>query len=324
VPSTPPAVTVIEITDPMAAHAGIELLAQDVIQLQSMPLRAKRVVVRLDPSTVVFHSSNLRVRTHTSVHEGLISYVVAGASAQGTINGLPVRPDVMLFAEAEKEAVFVVEPGWESVSILLPSEHLREHLAARRREDEYRLPHGIESLHCDMQRVRTLFDLGKRLVDLAQRQPAIFDSEVARASAHAELMETLLEALGGADPYEPTRDDRIRQAHGLVVKKVEEHVLAHQSEGFHVGDLCRIAATSERAVQYAFRDVMGLTPKAYLTRLRLHRVREGLQRETRGTTTVSGEALKWGFWHFGEFSRAYRDCFGELPSETLERSRGPR
>jgi transcriptional regulator GlxA family with amidase domain len=36
---------------------------------------------------------------------------------------------------------------------------------------------------------------------------------------------------------------------------------------------------------------------------------------------VSSIALDWGFWHFGEFSRAYRACFGELPSETLRRHR---
>ena len=37
------------------------------------------------------------------------------------------------------------------------------------------------------------------------------------------------------------------------------------------------------------------------------------------STTVSIEALNWGFGHFGEFARAYRECFGELPSETLRR-----
>jgi hypothetical protein len=30
-------------------------------------------------------------------------------------------------------------------------------------------------------------------------------------------------------------------------------------------------------------------------------------------------AVEWGFWHFGEFSRAYKECFGELPSGTLRR-----
>jgi AraC family ethanolamine operon transcriptional activator len=62
---------------------------------------------------------------------------------------------------------------------------------------------------------------------------------------------------------------------------------------------------------------MGLTPVVYLVRLRLHRVRQALLAATHGSTTVSAAALDWGFWHFGEFSRAYKDCFGELPSDTL-------
>jgi AraC family transcriptional regulator, ethanolamine operon transcriptional activator len=75
-------------------------------------------------------------------------------------------------------------------------------------------------------------------------------------------------------------------------------------------------------LQNAFKEVMGLTPLAYLARVRLHRVREALLEGTQGSTTVSVEALKWGFWHFGEFSRAYKNCFGELPSETLQRAPG--
>ena len=63
-----------------------------------------------------------------------------------------------------------------------------------------------------------------------------------------------------------------------------------------------------------------MAPTAYLIRLRLHRVRRALLAARRGSTTVSSAALEFGFWHFGEFSRAYRDCFGELPSQTLRRT----
>ncbi|MBE7489038.1 MAG: helix-turn-helix domain-containing protein [Candidatus Omnitrophica bacterium] len=37
------------------------------------------------------------------------------------------------------------------------------------------------------------------------------------------------------------------------------------------------------------------------------------------STTVTAEALRWGFWHLSDFSRAYKECFGELPSGTLRR-----
>ena len=90
----------------------------------------------------------------------------------------------------------------------------------------------------------------------------------------------------------------------------------------HVTDLCTAAGVSERTLEYAFKEIMGLTPMNYLMRLRLHRVRQALLAATHASSTVSAEALEWGFWHFGEFSRAYKACFGELPSDTLRRRLG--
>jgi AraC-like DNA-binding protein len=43
-----------------------------------------------------------------------------------------------------------------------------------------------------------------------------------------------------------------------------------------VTDLCRPAGISERTLQYAFKEVMGLSRRDYLVRLRLHRVRVAL------------------------------------------------
>jgi AraC-like DNA-binding protein len=316
-----PAVTVVEITEPTAVNAGIELLDQDAVQLQSAPLRARRVIVRLDAATVVFHSSNLRVRTRTSAHPGLVAYVVFGPHASGTVDGLPVRPGLMLFAEAESEAVFVVEPGWESITFLLPPEDIRQHLAARQRLEEFHLPKGVEQLRLDTGKVGALFLWGKRLVEAAARKPGLFnDGPGERSAARVELLEGLLATLRSDEDYEPTRNDRTRQAHSLIVKKAEEYVLTRAGDHVAVSDLCRIAAASERALENAFKEIMGLTPMAYLTRIRLHQVREALLEANHGTTTVSVEALKWGFWHFGDFSRAYKDCFGELPSDTLRRT----
>lgn len=316
-----PAVTVVEITEPTAANAGIELYALEAVQLQSVPLRAQRVVVRLGSATVVFHRTNLRIRTRTILVPGLVAYIAFGPQAQGTVNGLPIRPGLMLSVAAETEVVFVAEAGYQDIAILLPPQDIREHLAARQRDDEFHLPRGMEPLQVNPERVRELFEWGKRLVDAAARKPAFFNEGVReRAAARNELLEALLYALGGADDFEHTHDDRTRQAHSLVVKQVEDFVLAHVDDHVNLSDVCRVTAVSERALQYAFKEAMGLTPLAYLTRVRLHRAREALLAGTHGTTTVSVEALKWGFWHFGEFSRAYKNCFGELPSDTLRRA----
>jgi AraC family transcriptional regulator, ethanolamine operon transcriptional activator len=316
----PPAVTVVEITDPTAANAGIELIDQDAVQLQSMPLRARRVIVRLAAAAVVFHSANLRVRTRTSAHKGLLAYVTFGRHAKGTVNGLPVRPGLLLAAAPEAEASFVVDAGWESVTFFLQPQDIGAQLISRQRESEFCLPRGVETLQAIPEKVRALFEWGRRLVDTATRQPALFDERPnLRMAAEVELLETLLEALRGARDVDTTRNDRTRQAHSLIVKTAEDFALSHVSENLHVTDLCKITAVSERALENAFMEIMGLTPVAYLIRVRLHRVRQALQAATQGSTTVSAEALNWGFWHFGEFSRAYKNCFGELPSDTLKR-----
>jgi AraC-like DNA-binding protein len=316
----PPRVTVVEITDPTDANAGIELIDLDAVQLQSTPFRARRVMVRLEASSVVFHSTNLRMRTRTHARKDLVAYVTFGARARGSVNGLQVRPGLMLAVEPGAEVTFVTDTGWESITLLLAPTEVRGHLTQRQRESEFHLPRGVETLQVTTEGARSLFDWGKRLVDTAERRPSLFDERRSeRCAAEAELLETLLAALSVASDFEPDRSDRTRQVYSHIVRSVEDYALAHGGDRLSVTDLCGVAAVSERTLQYAFKEVMGLTPLTYVIRLRLNRVRQALVAATHGSTTVSAEALKWGFWHFGDFSRAYKACFGEAPSETLRR-----
>jgi AraC-like DNA-binding protein len=316
-----PAVTVVEISDPADANAGIELLDLDAVQLQATPFRARRVIVRLEAATVVYHATNVRMRTRTRVLRDLLAYVTFGPETSGTVNGISVRPGLLLVAEPEAEAAFVTDADWESLSFLLAPQEIRAHLTARQRASTFHLPHGVEALQVDAARVRQLYDWGKRLVEIATEQPRVFNEmRQERVAAQVELLEHLLATLREADDFELTRLDRTRQAYSRIVKVAEEYALSRVGEPLYVTDLCRAAGASERTLEYAFKEVMGLAPVTYLIRLRLHRVRQALLASPSRSTTVSSEALNWGFWHFGEFSRAYKDCFGELPSDTLRRN----
>jgi AraC-like DNA-binding protein len=314
-----PAVTVVEISDPAIAGQNLEFVDLDGLQLTSTPFRARRVVVRLEGGSVLYHSTNHRIRTRTKVQR-LMAYATFCPGAKGTMNGLPIRPELILAIEPGTEVTMVTDTGYESITLFLPPDDLRTHLRDRGREEDSPLPHGAETLQGDAAMVRRLFDWGKSLVGVAERQPALFnDREDQRAAAQVEMVETLLATLGSSRAFEPGRGDHVHQSQTLVVKAAEDYALSHVDERVYVTDLCRAAAVSERALEYAFKEAMGLTPVAYLIRLRLHRVRQALLAASHGSTTVSAVALDWGFWHFGEFSRAYKDCFGELPSDTLRR-----
>jgi len=214
-----PSVTVVDISDPAIAGQGIELIDLDAVQLTSTPFRARRVVVRLEGGVVVYHSTNHRIRTRTKAQRGLLAYVTFDPRAKGTVNGLPIRPELMLAVEPETEVVFVTAAGYESITLLLPPADIRAHLRDRRREGDFRFPTGAETLQADAAMVRRLFDWGKRLVDTAARQPALFnDRKDERAAAQVEMVETLLATLGATREFEPARADQVHQSQALVVK----------------------------------------------------------------------------------------------------------
>jgi AraC family ethanolamine operon transcriptional activator len=314
-----PRVVVAEIADPADANAGIESIDLDAVQLQAAPFEARRIAVRLEETSLLFHSATTRLRTRTHALEDVLAYVAFGPRTRGTADGLLVRQNMLLAIEPGAEISFVTESGWESVTVMLAAADLRAHLEARGRAREFHAPKGVEVLRASPGGARQLFAVGKRLATTAGRHPARFEGRSHRSAAEVELIEALLAALSTADEFEPDRADRTRQAYARTVKRVEAFVLGRTADHLSITDLCKVAAVSERTLQTAFKEVMGLTPLAYLTRVRLNRVHQALLAAVPSTTKVSSEAVKWGFWHFGEFARAYRTCFGEAPSATLRR-----
>jgi AraC family ethanolamine operon transcriptional activator len=101
-----------------------------------------------------------------------------------------------------------------------------------------------------------------------------------------------------------------------AVRRIEEYLDDHERELPALVDLCRVAGTSERTLEYACREQLGTTLAGYRRLRRLH----GARRDLRGAepgTKVSDVALRWGFWQLGRFAVQYRTLFGQRPSDTL-------
>ena len=81
----------------------------------------------------------------------------------------------------------------------------------------------------------------------------------------------------------------------------------------------RISGLSQRSLQLLFRKHLGCTPMQWVRQARLDRVRERLL-QARFGDTVTKVALDCGFAQLGGFAQAYRERFGEQPSDTLRRT----
>lgn len=319
-----PSVEVTNIFDPASVSSNFEFFDQDLLSLPSdVSLKAQQVIVRLHGVNLIYYSTNVRVRTRPSLHKSHLGFLVFGPNAHGTINGLPIREDTLLAAPAAQSISMVAEPGNESAGFLVPQDELVAHLSAQGQEEVLATLQRVEMRQLETGRATKLFEWAKQLINSAIDQPEMFDATIGlRIAARHDLLEILTSTLLASSSVELERRDRTRLMQSHIVRAAEEYALAHCDESLYVKDLCLAAGVSERSLEYAFRAEMGLSPIAYLYRLRLHKVREALSQTNNPSMSVSSEALRWGFWQFGDFAKNYKECFHELPSDTLRRTQG--
>jgi AraC family ethanolamine operon transcriptional activator len=315
-------VEIFDIGNPNAANGCVELLDQDLVQLQGQTLKGRQVIVRLGRCVLMYYSTNLRVRTRPRLMKDYVGYIAFGPSAAGLVNGLQVRSDLVIAVPKQAVISMVAHPQYESVAFLLEPDLLEELVGDSAAGSRARLaPSEVSILQSAAGFAGALFAWGKLVIDAAVHDAEPFNtSETHRQTVEADLVEQLRTTLNSARKWEPARSERLSQAKSQIVQNAEKFALSQTGERLYVTDLCKAAGVSERTLEYAFRAVMGLSPTSYLTKIRLHKVHRALLIGTPATTTVTTEALNWGFWHFGEFSKAYKTCFDELPSETLRRA----
>lgn len=141
---------------------------------------------------------------------------------------------------------------------------------------------------------------------------------------HRPMQETLIAGLdaallpAGAIAARPGSFDR----HRKLVARLDEVVELFGSKPLYSDDLAAALGVSARTLQVATHAVHGVSLHHYLRLKRLWSVRVQLMTGG-GGVTVKAAALGNGFWHLGDFARAYRLTFGETPSETLARGRRP-
>lgn len=104
------------------------------------------------------------------------------------------------------------------------------------------------------------------------------------------------------------------------VVRAERAIAADPQGKLTISELVEASGVSARSLFAGFREFRGISPMRHLKQVRLDHVREELVRIARNEArrrTVMAVAGDWGFNHMGSFSAAYRERFGERPSETL-------
>jgi len=120
--------------------------------------------------------------------------------------------------------------------------------------------------------------------------------------------------------YSNLLDDNPRSPAPAHLRRVEAYISANWNRPILVENLVEVAGVSARSLYSGFEKAYGCSPMVYVKHIRLRKAYELLTNAVE-PTTVTGVAFTCGFSNLGHFANDYRTTFGELPSDTLRRSR---
>lgn len=174
---------------------------------------------------------------------------------------------------------------------------------------------GGLALQIESQEANGLRGVLRRLDRAITEGPGDAESMWIRSELETEIPVRLVQLLATQPPKTPSLIDGFK---ARAARAGRDYIDVHAADAPAIQDVCRASGVSWRALNYAFRELFGITPKQYLQATRLDGVRRELHR--RGPSgKISDIANHWGFWHMGKFAADYKRHFGELPSETQRR-----
>ncbi|MEG9434093.1 helix-turn-helix domain-containing protein [Terriglobus sp. ADX1] len=247
--------------------------------------------------------------------------------------GIPVREDVSFRLDARMIpwGEIAIRRGHQVFELMTPASFEIFGIVVERKklEEHLRLFHDVAPPddHDDLlraapharTRLRTLLH---ELLSQTLLYPEVAQSVNAREAMEQSLMDAVADACRERSAsYEVSKAERQQAS---LVRDVREYLLSLDDRVASVPELCRNFNISRRTLQYAFEQVLGMGPNAYLKLLRLNGVRRDLGRRRALNKSVQQVAADWGFWHLSQFSKDYKQHFLELPSLTLKRTQDAR
>ena len=305
-----------------AEHVITELYLPNRLDLSrgSAPLGLELSALRMGALTAGRLTYGRRVRLRTAEAENFhVNLPLRGRAASRSGTGEPVatRPGEGLVFSPGAPAEMSWSADCEQLCLMVPRACLEtelEQLIGRSLRGRLTFDFAADLQSTLGRRWRTVLDL---LVDELDDPSDIGQNPHVFRHVEALVLDGLL--LGQSHSH----SDIVRRDGPVALSAAVRHALElieeQPSEPWTTVRLAAEVHLSVRALQSGFHRDLGVPPMTYLRQVRLRRAREALQAADRHSTTVRAVATRLGILHMSRFAAAYREAFGESPSDTLNR-----
>jgi AraC family transcriptional regulator, ethanolamine operon transcriptional activator len=233
---------------------------------------------------------------------------ISAKCEQGKYRGRQLKADQVLVMDPGGDAFQQIAANHQQTAVSIPVE-LLDRIA--------RAEYGFEEGRHWKWRVATpthrhSYNLSQTIDSIVSGQAHDFVGANAEVR-FAEMIFATVRDRSQANP-EPSRHLNRR----VIVRNAEELIRANLCNPPSILELCEFTGAGRRALFYAFDELIGLSPIAYLKAARLQEARERIMAsdQQHGVQLV---ARNLNFGHLGQFSIDYAKHFGESPSQTFKR-----
>lgn len=218
------------------------------------------------------------------------------------------HPDKPFDAKMEKEP-------FESLQICFEKEAL-ESIASASESDRQKATTLSELIDLRIPEARSFSRYANYLWGELTQGGALLRSPLIAAES-AQMLGSLLVA--AANPALRNQIEIERLCSTSAIQQAEDFLMENLLTPLAVSDIAAVAGVSTRTLSRSFRQRHGITIKEFIKARRLEVANRALLAANPAETNVTQIALNTGFDQLGRFSAAYKQAFGELPSETLNR-----
>lgn len=253
----------------------------------------------------------------------LINLTTRGKTSAGSADGrraVEVRANGLVPCPDQVNVVRGAQDG-EQFILVIPRVRLESHLAdliGHAVDEPIDFDRGFDPT---TPRGRSLVAGVAFLARELDRPGGIAEIPLAREELETFVMTEVL--LGIRNSYTESMTGLSQRSRTARIEPVLDYMKRHVEQPITPQLLARVGCMSVRTLHVTFQQELGISPMAYLRRIRLDQVRAELLRCVGRDVRISDIAMRWRFFHPSRFARQYCEQFGELPSATLRDTRWP-
>ncbi len=273
-------------------------------------------ILSTDGFKLIIRSADTRHLQIGQVNAGHIAMIFPLKKLTYLNNGRPQREDSQLIRYNNTESKIICPKGHKHLTLLIRSKELVNYL----NEDEIELFFNTcKHLYQNKISIPRKLLLTEHLCHLYKTFKQLLEHPCSLL-AYQDCYDSLFYAVNDYHLFH-SKDDPIKITN-------RERLLARALDYIHHSDLQTLTVSnlikgthaSSRSIQYCFSELLGMTAKNYLIRIRLNAIRSELLQSSPTEKTITQVANKFGVVNIGRFKQDYQSFFDETPRETLKQT----